>query len=64
MKVKGLAQTTISGGRVVFNEGVLTSTPGQGKYVAREAYGFAYERIPALDKARKLRETPVDRSGS
>ena len=63
LKVKGLAQTTLSAGRVVFNEGVVTSTPGTGRYIQREAYGFAYDRIPAREKARSLRETPVDRSG-
>lgn len=47
---------------MVYNEGVITSTPGSGKYIARENYGFAYERIPARDAMRKLKETPVDRS--
>ena len=62
MKVKGLTQTTISGGRIVFEDGVLKSQPGSGKFVPRENYGFAYEKIPALDAMRKIRETPVDRN--
>jgi len=42
---------------------VLKSEPGAGKFVPRENYGFAYEKIPALDAQRRIRETPVDRSG-
>jgi dihydropyrimidinase len=45
LRVKGLTQTTISGGRVVYNEGVVTSKPGSGRYIPRENYGFAYERV-------------------
>lgn len=63
MKVKGLTQTTISGGRIAYEDGVVKSTPGSGKFVARETYGYPYERIPALDAMRRLKETPVDRSG-
>jgi len=40
----------------------VLSKPGSGRYVGREAHGFAYERIPARDAARRLRETPVDRT--
>ena len=54
MRVKGLTQTTISGGRVVYDEGVIKSTPGSGKYIGREMHGFAYERIPALDEMRRI----------
>ena len=64
LKVKGLAETTIAGGRVVFDHGVSTSTPGSGRFVSRNPYGFAYERIPLRDAARKLRETPVDRTNT
>jgi dihydropyrimidinase len=63
LRVKGLAQTTISGGRVVYNEGVVTSQPGSGRYIGRGTYGFAYERIAPRDVQRKIKETPVDRSG-
>lgn len=62
MRVKGLTQTTISGGRVAFDEGVILSKAGQGRYIGRENYGFAYERIQPREEMRKLRETPVDRS--
>lgn len=62
MRVKGLTQTTISGGRIAFDEGKILSKAGQGRYIGRENYGFAYERIPARDEARRIRETPVDRS--
>lgn len=49
LKVKGLTQTTLVGGRVVYHDGVVKSNPGSGKYVGREAYGYSYEKIPALD---------------
>jgi dihydropyrimidinase len=62
LRVKGLTQTTFSAGRVVYNEGVVLSKPGTGRYIGRENYGFAYERIPAREAMRKIRETPVDRS--
>lgn len=63
MRVRGLTQTTLSAGRVVYNDGVITSTPGSGRYITRDNYGFAYERIPARDAQRRIKETPVDRSG-
>ena len=50
MKVKGLVQTTIVGGRVVYEDGVVKSSPGSGKYVGRDNYGFVYEKIPAQDE--------------
>jgi dihydropyrimidinase len=62
MRVKGLTQTTFSAGRLAFHEGVVLSKPGQGRYIARENYGFAYERIPAREAMRKILERPVDRS--
>jgi hypothetical protein len=63
MRVKGLAQTTLSGGRVVYNEGIVHSKPGSGRYISRENYGFSYERVIPREAMRKIRETPVDRSG-
>ena len=48
---------------MVYDEGVVLSKPGSGRYIARENLGFAYERIPAREAMRKLKETPVDRSG-
>ena len=60
--MKGLTQTTFSAGRIAYDEGVVLSKPGQGRYIGRENYGFAYERIPAREEMRKIRETPVDRS--
>ena len=63
MKVRGLTQTTFSAGRVVYNDGIITSSPGSGRYIPRENYGFAYERIPLRDAQRRIKETPVDRSG-
>ena len=41
----------------------MLSKPGSGRYIGRENLGFAYERIPAREAMRRLKETPVDRSG-
>jgi len=62
LRVKGLTQTTFSAGRVVYHEGKILSTPGSGRFIPRENYGFAYERIGPREVQRKIRETPVDRS--
>ena len=50
MKVTGAASSTIAGGRLVWHEGKLNCQEGSGKYIAREAYGYPFERIPVLDK--------------
>ena len=47
----------------MYDEGVVLSKPGSGRYIGRENLGFAYERIPAREAMRRLKETPVDRSG-
>jgi dihydropyrimidinase len=62
IKVNGLTETTIAGGRVVFENNEVKSTPGSGKFMARENYGFVYERIPAMDRMRDEYEKPIDRS--
>ena len=51
------------GGNVAYDEGVVKSTPGMGKYIGRDNLGYVYERVPALENQRRIRETPVDRSG-
>ena len=63
MQVKGLTHTTLVGGRVVYEDGVVKSKAGSGRYVGRANYGHVYEKIPAQDEQRKIKETPVDRSG-
>lgn len=47
----------------MYDEGVVLSKPGSGRYIGRENLGFAYERIIPREAMRKQRETPVDRSG-
>jgi dihydropyrimidinase len=64
IKVRGLAEKTFVRGNMVFNEGKVLSTPGSGRYVTRENYGFPFERIESLDEMRRIREIPVDRSGT
>ena len=48
----------------MYDEGVILSKPGQGRYIERENFGFAYEKIPAREAVRKIRETPVNRNVS
>ena len=62
MTVKGVVETTLLSGKEVYHQGKLSCTPGGGKFVARQTFGFPYERIPVLDRMKEIRETPVDRS--
>ena len=47
----------------MYNEGIVHSKPGSGRYIARENYGFSYERVIPKEEMRRIRETPVDSSG-
>lgn len=62
MNVTGVVETTLLGGKEVWHNGKLNCTPGSGKFIARQPFGHAYERIPVLDKMKAIREKPVDRS--
>lgn len=40
----------------------MLSKPGQGRYIGRENYGYAFERIAPREEMRRILERPVDRS--
>lgn len=56
--------TTISRGRVVWENGKLNVQPNTGKFIPMQAFGDMYEGLELMDKLRmKPREpTPVPRS--
>ena len=35
--------------------------PGSGKYLAREPFGYSYERVPSLTQARDYKNFKVER---
>jgi hypothetical protein len=49
MKVKGVADTTIVGGKVVWRDNQLLLDGIRGQYIPRTPHGYAYERIAVLD---------------
>ncbi|KAL9660182.1 hypothetical protein QQ045_024994 [Rhodiola kirilowii] len=51
MSGKGKIETTIAGGRVVWENDKLSVTPGTGRYVAMPPYGYLYEGIDKQDAA-------------
>lgn len=63
MNVMGVADMTISRGRVVWeNKGVVEDThKGKGHYIPRHAFAAAYDSIPYREKAREKEEQPVVR---
>jgi dihydropyrimidinase len=64
MRVKGESEVTISRGKVVWENGSFTKNlvQGNGKFVERKPFGYAFERIKDLDRARDPRNFKVDRS--
>jgi len=42
MRVTGTADVTITGGRVVWENGKFNSKPGSGRYYPREPFGYAF----------------------
>ena len=61
MEVHGVADYTISRGRVVWENGVLKCEQGSGRFVPRAPFGCVYDTIPALRAARDERLRKVDR---
>lgn len=64
MKVKGVNKLTMTNGRIVYENGEFTNQlrSGAGKFVARKPFGFAFERLNELDKAKNPLNLKVDRS--
>lgn len=52
MEVFGVADVTISRGKVVWENGKLYTEKGSGKYVERPCFGFAFEGIATRDEVR------------
>ncbi|PRP87048.1 dihydropyrimidinase [Planoprotostelium fungivorum] len=61
MKVHGIAEVTISRGRVVFRDGVLHTMKGSGRYIDRPCFGPPFDGIEARDKDRDERKLKVER---
>ena len=61
MVIHGAANTTISRGRVVFENNTLYVTKGAGKFVPRRAFGYAFNGVAERDVARSREEVPVAR---
>lgn len=65
MQVTGVADVTISRGRVVWENGVLSTQKGSGKFIPRPCFGFAFEGIDTRDEVRnellrKVERKPYD----
>lgn len=50
MKVKGARDITICNGEIVFDGDKYNEKQGRGKYLIREPFGYAFDRINKLDK--------------
>lgn len=61
MEVSGVAEYTISRGKVVWENGELKTEKGAGKYVPRKCFGEAFDAIEASDEARDERKRKVER---
>jgi D-hydantoinase len=64
MRVKGVNLMTMTNGRIVFQDGEFNSSElivGRGKYLFRKPFGFAFERMQALDNVRSPLNFKVDR---
>lgn len=54
MECHGVPVVTVSGGRVVYEEGRLKVSPGQGRFIHRQPFSeFVYKRIRQRDEVRK-----------
>ncbi|XP_008788489.2 dihydropyrimidinase [Phoenix dactylifera] len=48
---KGKVEVTISGGRIVWEDGTLNIVPGSGRYVRMEPYGYLFDGVEKADAA-------------
>ena len=51
MTVTGVAEVTISRGRVVWENGKLTTVKGSGKFIPRPCFGPPFDGVPERDAA-------------
>lgn len=61
MKVHGIANVTISRGRVVWEDGELKTEQGWGKFVPRPCFGCVFDGIKERDEARDIAKRKVER---
>ncbi|GAM17846.1 hypothetical protein SAMD00019534_010210 [Acytostelium subglobosum LB1] len=61
IKVRGLAATTIVAGKVVWNNGTLSTTLGSGRFVPRPSHGCVFDGINKRDEVRNELLRKVDR---
>jgi dihydropyrimidinase len=61
MEVHGIAEYTISRGRVVWENGVLKTVKGSGKFIPRLCFGPPYDGMEIRDKVRDERKLKVER---
>jgi dihydropyrimidinase len=63
MKLQGVAEVTISRGRVVWenNNIVLDEHLGKGQYIPRQPFAHAFDSVQYRENARDAEEKPVER---
>jgi len=61
MEVHGVAEITISRGRVVWENGQLFTVKGSGQYIPRNTFGPPYDGIELRDQHRDERKLKVER---
>jgi len=61
MTVHGIAEVTISRGRVVWENGVLKTVRGSGRYIPRLPWGPPYDGMEIRDKSRDETKLKVER---
>jgi dihydropyrimidinase len=63
MKLRGVADMTISRGRIVWENTQTVSDEhlGQGKYIPRQAFAAAFDSLQYREQARDAEEQPVER---
>eukprot|EP01117_Protostelium_nocturnum_P019371 TRINITY_DN838_c0_g1_i1.p1 TRINITY_DN838_c0_g1~~TRINITY_DN838_c0_g1_i1.p1 ORF type:complete len:501 (-),score=193.97 TRINITY_DN838_c0_g1_i1:49-1551(-) len=61
MTVRGVAVTTISRGKIVWNDGKLLTTQGSGRYIPRPCFGSIFDGIALRDESRDERLQKVER---
>eukprot|EP00697_Spironema_sp_BW2_P014910 gnl/Spiro4/555_TR315_c0_g1_i1.p1 gnl/Spiro4/555_TR315_c0_g1~~gnl/Spiro4/555_TR315_c0_g1_i1.p1 ORF type:complete len:519 (+),score=103.84 gnl/Spiro4/555_TR315_c0_g1_i1:26-1558(+) len=62
MQLTGIADVTISGGRVVWENGVLHCVRGAGRFIPRPTHSCAFEGIAERDAHRDERQFKVERA--
>jgi dihydropyrimidinase len=61
MTFHGIADKTISAGRIVWEDGELKTENGWGRIVKREPYGYAYRDHDVRERERDVRKHKVER---